>query len=106
MQPESTQLNIVTIINDTDNLISRINAHLEELESKYNIEGKKAPAILDGTVLKAQAIFKIKKPSDHYDPKVSTQTKNQLNPISQILLPILFQSVGTILSLRQPTGFQ
>jgi glutaredoxin 2 len=53
MQPENTQLNIVTIINDTDNLISRINAHLEELENMYNIEGKKAPAILDGTVLKA-----------------------------------------------------
>jgi hypothetical protein len=49
MQPEITPIDIVTIINDTDDLISRINAHLEELENKYNIGGKKISRTLDIT---------------------------------------------------------
>lgn len=46
MQPENNPIDIATIIDDTDNLIRRINAHLEELENKYNIEKRRLPDLL------------------------------------------------------------
>lgn len=53
MQPENNPIDIATIIDDTDNLIRRINAHLEELEDKYNIEKKKTSRSFEGEVFQA-----------------------------------------------------
>lgn len=45
MQQENPQIDIKKVIVDADKLISKINAHLEEVESKYNTSKSYAPKL-------------------------------------------------------------
>jgi len=45
MQPQNSSLDIAKVISDADKLISKINAYLKEMKSKYNINKPIVPML-------------------------------------------------------------